>query len=97
MGPPESFARHDPELFVPFGKGIEGLAVANALNAGWSEVPGAGTRSAEQRLLFERGNLYLLKQFPRLNDIICAELPGYSADETQSMVTANPQKQNTSS
>lgn len=69
---------HDPEPFVPFGEVVEGMNVADALNAEYGETSGGGIRAGKQGVLFEQGNAYLQKNFPRLDYIKTAtvEIPG---------------------
>jgi peptidyl-prolyl cis-trans isomerase A (cyclophilin A) len=64
---------HDAE-FVPFGKITRGMEVADALNAEYGETAGSGIRSGKQQPLFEKGNAYLDKNFPRLDGIIGARV-----------------------
>jgi cyclophilin family peptidyl-prolyl cis-trans isomerase len=59
---------HDKE-FVPFGRIVEGMEVADALNAEYGETAGGGIRAGNQGPLFERGNDYLERNFPRLDYI----------------------------
>ena len=65
----DNSATHDSEPFVPFGKVIEGMEVADALNAEYGEFSGGGIRGGKQAPLFEMGNAYLEKNFPRLDYI----------------------------
>jgi len=60
---------HDPEPFVPFGKVIAGMDVADALNAEYGEESGSGIRAGKQEPLFQNGNAYLQSHFPRLDYI----------------------------
>lgn len=60
---------HDPEPFVPFGKVIDGMKVADALNAEYGETAGSGIRAGKQEPLFQNGNAYLERHFPRLDYI----------------------------
>ena len=64
-------ATHDPE-FVPFGKIVKGIEVAEKLNAEYGESAGGGIRGGRQELLFEKGNSYLKENFPRLDFIVHA-------------------------
>jgi len=61
---------HDKE-FVPFGRIIEGMGVADSLYDGYGEGPG-GIRGGRQDPVFEGGNVYLLKTYPRLDYIVRA-------------------------
>jgi cyclophilin family peptidyl-prolyl cis-trans isomerase len=60
---------HDAEPFVPFGKIVEGLEVADALYSEYGETAGGGIRAGKQSQLFEEGNAYLKRNFPRLDYI----------------------------
>jgi cyclophilin family peptidyl-prolyl cis-trans isomerase len=59
---------HDKEPFTPFGRVIDGMDVADALNAEHGEGPG-GIRAGKQDPFFAGGNAWLLRQFPRLDYI----------------------------
>jgi len=65
----DNSATHDPEPFVPIGRVIEGMDVADKLNAEYGERTGGGIRGGQQGPLFEGGNVYLEKNFPRLDAI----------------------------
>lgn len=65
---------HDAEPFVPFGRIVEGLEVADSLNAEYGESAGSGIRSGKQGPLFEGGNAYLAREFPRLDYIVRARV-----------------------
>jgi cyclophilin family peptidyl-prolyl cis-trans isomerase len=65
----DNSATHDPEPFVPFGKVIQGMDIADALNAEYGEESGSGIRAGKQDPLFRDGNAYLEKLFPRLDYI----------------------------
>jgi cyclophilin family peptidyl-prolyl cis-trans isomerase len=65
---------HDKEPFVPFGRVIEGLDVCDALNADYGESSGGGIRAGKQAPLFQGGNDYLRKHFPRLDYIRVAAI-----------------------
>ena len=65
----DNSATHDTESFVPFGKIIEGMNVADTLNAEYGETAGSGIRSGKQGPLFEAGNPWLQQHFPRLDYI----------------------------
>jgi cyclophilin family peptidyl-prolyl cis-trans isomerase len=64
-------ATHDKEPFVPFARITQGLAVADALNAEYGEGPG-GIRAGKQDPVFEGGNTYLQRLYPRLDFIVRA-------------------------
>lgn len=60
---------HDSAPFVPFGRIVEGMDVADALNAEYGEESGSGIRAGKQDPLFRDGNAYLQSHFPRLDYI----------------------------
>ncbi len=68
----DNSATHDKEPFVPFARVKEGMEVADALNAEYGESAGSGIRSGKQGPLFEGGNGYLAREFPRLDYIVQA-------------------------
>jgi peptidyl-prolyl cis-trans isomerase A (cyclophilin A) len=59
----------DPQGFAPFGRVIEGMDVADALNAEYGESAGGGIRGGRQDPLFAGGNAYLDRESPRLDRI----------------------------
>jgi cyclophilin family peptidyl-prolyl cis-trans isomerase len=63
---------HDAEPFVPFARVVEGMDVADALNAEYGESAGGGIRAGKQDPLFAGGNEYLNRNFPRLDYILRA-------------------------
>lgn len=63
----DNAATHDTEPFVPFGKIVKGMEVADALNAEYGESAGGGIRAGRQAPLFEMGNAWLKQNFPRLD------------------------------
>jgi cyclophilin family peptidyl-prolyl cis-trans isomerase len=65
----DNSATHDAEPFVPFGKIVQGMYVADALNAEYGESSGGGIRGGKQASLFEIGNAWLKQNFPRLDYI----------------------------
>jgi len=68
----DNSATHDAEPFVPFGRITQGLDVADALNSEYGDSSGGGIRAGKQGSLFEGGNVYLERNFPRLDYIIRA-------------------------
>lgn len=68
----DNSATHDREPFVPFGRVIEGMKVADALYSDYGESAGGGIRAGKQGPLFEEGNAYLKRNFPRLDYIVRA-------------------------
>jgi cyclophilin family peptidyl-prolyl cis-trans isomerase len=65
----DNSATHDPEPFVPFGRVVEGMEVADALNAEYGDKAGGGIRAGKQGPVFDGGNDYLTHHFPRLDYI----------------------------
>jgi len=64
----------DAQGFVPFGEVVEGMDVADALNSEYGENSGGGIRAGKQDRLFEEGNAYLDKEYPRLDRIVRATI-----------------------
>ncbi|MFN7929938.1 MAG: peptidylprolyl isomerase [Blastocatellia bacterium] len=75
----DNSATHDKEPFVPFGKIVQGMEVADALNAEYGETAGGGIRAGKQTPLFEGGNTWLEKNFPRLDYIRRATIVKHNA------------------
>ena len=65
---------HDKEPFVPFGHVIEGMDVADALFDEYGEAAGGGIRAGKQDPVFQGGNEYLRKNFPKLDYIKTASI-----------------------
>ena len=62
----------DTQGFAPFGEVVEGMGVADALNSEYGENSGGGIRGGKQQRLFDGGNAYLDREFPRLDRIVRA-------------------------
>jgi homoserine O-acetyltransferase len=62
----------DAQGFVPFGRVVEGMEVADALNSEYGESSGSGIRAGKQQPLFDGGNAYLDREFPRLDRLLQA-------------------------
>src|SRR4051812_9736017 len=62
----------DAQGFAPFGRVIESMAVADALNSEYGETSGSGIRAGKQQPLFDGGNAYLDREFPRLDRLLHA-------------------------
>jgi homoserine O-acetyltransferase len=67
-------ATHDKEPFVPFGRVIEGMDVADRLFDEYGESAGGGIRAGKQDPVFQGGNEYLRKNFPKLDYINTARI-----------------------
>jgi peptidyl-prolyl cis-trans isomerase A (cyclophilin A) len=65
---------HDKEPFVPFGRVVEGMDVADALHDEYGEAAGGGIRAGKQQPVFDGGNEYLRKNFPKLDYIKTARV-----------------------
>jgi peptidyl-prolyl cis-trans isomerase A (cyclophilin A) len=65
----DNSATHDAIGFAPFGRVVEGMDHALALNSEYGETSGSGIRAGHQDRLFAEGNAYLDKNFPRLDRI----------------------------
>ena len=59
---------------MPFGRVIDGMDVADALFDEYGEAAGGGIRAGKQDPLFEGGNVYLKKNFPKLDYIKTARI-----------------------
>jgi homoserine O-acetyltransferase len=70
----DSMKKQDGDGFAPFGKAIEGMDVVDAIYSGYSETSGGGMRAGHQDKLFEEGNAYLDREFPRLDRLISAHI-----------------------
>jgi peptidyl-prolyl cis-trans isomerase A (cyclophilin A) len=70
----DNSAKFDVEPFVPFARIVEGMEVADALYAEYGEQAGGGIRAGKQDPVFEGGNGYLRRSFPRLDYIERATL-----------------------
>jgi peptidyl-prolyl cis-trans isomerase A (cyclophilin A) len=64
----------DAQGFVPFGRVVAGMDVADRLNGEYGEASGSGIRAGRQQPLFDGGNVYLDREFPRLDRIIQARV-----------------------
>ncbi|HKG90885.1 MAG TPA: peptidylprolyl isomerase [Gemmatimonadaceae bacterium] len=70
--------RLDAEGFAPIGRVVEGMDVVDRLYAGYGEDAGGGMRGGKQGPLFEGGNAYLDRAFPRLDRLVRARVDGGS-------------------
>ncbi len=64
--------KQDTQGFAPFGKVIEGMQIVDQLHNGYGEQSGGGMRAGKQAKLFEEGNAYLDREFPKLDKLIHA-------------------------
>lgn len=65
---------YDKEPFVPFGRVVQGMGVADRLFDEYGETAGGGIRAGKQDPLFTGGNAYLQKNFPKLDYIKTARV-----------------------
>lgn len=69
----DNSALNDSEpAFAPFGKVVEGWDVVEKLYGGYGEHSGSGMRAGHQDNIFEGGNTYLDKEYPKLDHLIRA-------------------------
>jgi peptidyl-prolyl cis-trans isomerase A (cyclophilin A) len=67
--------RNDVEAgFAPFGKVVEGMDVVEKLYSGYGEGSGGGMRAGKQDRMFEEGNAYLDREFPKLDRLVRARV-----------------------
>ena len=64
----------DAQGFTPFGKVVEGMDVVDSLYSGYGENSGGGIRAGKQTKMFEEGNAYLDREFPKLDRIVRARI-----------------------
>jgi cyclophilin family peptidyl-prolyl cis-trans isomerase len=64
----DNAATHDKEPFTPFGRVVSGMSHVDAISAEHGEGPG-GIRAGKQDPFFAGGNVWLLREFPRLDFI----------------------------
>ena len=64
--------RLDAEGFAPIGKVVEGMEIVDQLYAGYGEDAGGGIRGGKQGPIFDAGNQYLDRKFPKLDKLIRA-------------------------
>jgi len=64
----------DEQGFVPFGEVVDGMDVADALDTEYGETSGGGIRAGRQQPLFDGGNAYLDREFPRLDRLLRARV-----------------------
>ena len=62
----------DVQGFAPFGEVVDGMAAADALNSEYGENSGGGIRAGKQDPLFDGGNAFLDREFPRLDRLLHA-------------------------
>jgi peptidyl-prolyl cis-trans isomerase A (cyclophilin A) len=70
----DNSATHDKEPFVPIGRVILGMDVVDALCSEYGETSGGGIRAGKQGPMFDEGNAWLDRNYPRLDSIRRATL-----------------------
>lgn len=60
--------------FAPFGCVVEGMDTVEDFYAGYGEHAGGGMRTGHQDSMFDGGNAYLDREFPKLDKLIRAFL-----------------------
>jgi cyclophilin family peptidyl-prolyl cis-trans isomerase len=69
----DNSARNDIEAgFAPFGQVVEGMDVVQKLYGGYGEHSGGGMRAGHQDPMFEGGNAWLDREYPKLDKLIRA-------------------------
>ena len=64
----------DAQGFSPIAQVVEGMDVVDRLYSGYGETSGGGMRAGRQEKLFEEGNAYLDREFPKLDRLVRASL-----------------------
>jgi homoserine O-acetyltransferase len=71
----DNTARNDVEAgFAPFGQVVEGMDVVEKLFGGYGERSGGGMRAGHQDQIFEGGNAYLDREYPKLDKLLRATI-----------------------
>jgi peptidyl-prolyl cis-trans isomerase A (cyclophilin A) len=67
----DNSARNDIEAgFAPFGQVVEGMDVVERLYSGYGEHSGGGMRAGNQDRIFDGGNAYLDREYPKLDKLL---------------------------
>jgi homoserine O-acetyltransferase len=67
-------SRQDAQGFSPIGRVVEGMAVVDSLYSGYGETSGGGVRAGHQGPLVEGGNIYVDREYPRLDKLVRIEI-----------------------
>jgi peptidyl-prolyl cis-trans isomerase A (cyclophilin A) len=71
----DNSARNDKDAgFAPFGVVVEGMDVVERLYSGYGESSGGGMRAGKQEKMFELGNAWLDREFPKLDRLVRARV-----------------------
>lgn len=66
--------RLDAQGFAPIGEVVEGMDVVDKLYSGYGESSGGGMRAGKQQKMFEEGNAWLDREFPKLGKLVRAAI-----------------------
>jgi len=64
----------DSQGFSPIGKVVEGMDVVDHFYSEYGETSGGGMRTGKQAKMFEEGNPWLDREFPKLDKLISAKV-----------------------
>ncbi|MEP6619902.1 MAG: peptidylprolyl isomerase [bacterium] len=64
--------KNDADGFAIFGRVVEGMDVVDKLNAEYGDTSGGGMRAGKQQHLLAEGNVWLDREYPRLDHLIRA-------------------------
>lgn len=67
-------SRLDTQGFAPIAQVVEGMDVVDKLYSGYGETSGGGMRAGKQDRLFEEGNAWLDRDFPKLDKLMKASI-----------------------
>ena len=67
-------SRLDADGFSPIGRIVEGMDIVDQLYSGYGEDAGGGMRGGKQGKIFEGGNTYLDREFPKLDKLVRASV-----------------------
>jgi peptidyl-prolyl cis-trans isomerase A (cyclophilin A) len=67
-------SNQDSQGFAPFARVVEGMDAVKKIYTGYGETSGGGMRAGKQDRMFEEGDAYLDREFPKLDRIIRARI-----------------------
>ena len=67
-------SRLDADGFSPIGRVVEGMDIVDQLYSGYGEDAGGGMRGGKQGKIFESGNTYLDREYPKLDKLVRARV-----------------------
>ncbi|HEV8148299.1 MAG TPA: peptidylprolyl isomerase, partial [Bryobacteraceae bacterium] len=71
----------DVQGFSPIAMVVEGMDVVDKLYSGYGETSGGGMRAGKQQKLFDEGNAYLDRAFPKLDKLVRATVTSSARNE----------------